>query len=494
VLDLQAPMRLSPDERALRIAFSAIELMRPEAVRFRYRLRGVDRDWVAAGREAEAVWSGLPPGDFVFMLQARLPGQPWIDAERPLAVTVTPLPWESGSLRLLAVALLVLLATAAVRWRLQIGARHAAVLRRARTFLREVIDTSPNPIFVRSRDGAYTLANRSAAEIYQRLPEALEGHLPTELGPAPSGMAAIDALDDEVIASGQERIVPEREIVDGEGRRRWFRVVKRPGFGADGRTVERVIGTAVDVTDFKHAADSLEREKASLRRSREEARALSHQLLRAQETERQRLARDIHDDLSQQLAGLSMLAWSTVQAASRDPGADRREAMENLARGLERLASDVQVLSRELHPPALEALGLAAALRAECSTFSQRTGMAIGCNADSLPFEPPGEVGLALYRIAQEALRNCLAHAQASRVDVTLAGHGRELRLRIADDGVGFDAAEMRDRPGIGLSGMRERARLAGALLDVDSAPGRGTRITVTWDDRIGRAGTQHQD
>jgi PAS domain S-box-containing protein len=480
-LNLDAPLRLSRDERALRIAFSAIELLRPEAVTFRYRLEGVDRDWVAAGSAAEAIWSGLPPGEFRFLLQARLPGQPWIDAARSLPVSIAPLPWESTPLRLAALVLALLLAAAVVRWRLRIGSRHAGVLRRARAFLREVIDTSPNPIFVRDRAGAYSLANRAAAEVYRRAPEALEGRDPRELGPPPPGMASIDALDAEVIATGEERVVPEHEIVDGEGRRRWFRVVKRPGFAPDGRTVEQVIGTAVDVTDFKLARERLEREQARLRRSREEARALSHQLLRAQEDERRRLAREIHDDLTQQLAGLSMLAWSTAQAAARDPGADRREALEHLARGLEQLANDVQALSRELHPPSLEALGLAAALRAECATFGQRTGLPIECLVEPLPSEPPTDVGLALYRITQEALRNCLTHAQADRVTVDLRGDDQGLRLEIVDDGVGFDAARVDAGPGIGLSGMRERARLAGVTLAIDSAPGRGTTIAVAW-------------
>ncbi|MFN7552297.1 MAG: two-component regulator propeller domain-containing protein, partial [Pseudomonadota bacterium] len=471
-LDPAAPVHLSRDECALRIAFSAIELRRPEAVSFRYRLEGVDRDWVAAGSAAEAAWSGLPPGDFRFLLQARLPGQQWIDAAQVLPVRVEPLPWESTAVRLAVLATLLLLAVAAVRWRLRVGSRHASVLRRARSFLREVIDTSPNPIFVRDRNGAYTLANRAAAEVYHRSPEALEGRTPRELGATPPGMARIEALDAEVIASGEERVLPEQEIIDGDGRRRWFRVVKRPGFGADGRTVEQVIGTAVDVTDFRLAGERLEHEQVRLRRSREEARALSHQLLRAQEDERRRLAREIHDDLTQQLAGLAMLAWSTAQAATREPGGDRREALEHLARGLEKLANDVQSLSRDLHPPALEVLGLAEALRAECATFGQRTGLPIECVVDPQLPEPPADVGLALYRIAQEALRNCLAHAHAGRVGVGLRRSDHGLRLEIADDGIGFDAAGIDAGPGIGLSGMRERARLAGAALAIDSARG----------------------
>jgi PAS domain S-box-containing protein len=480
-LPLDAPLRLARDERTLRIAFSAIELLRPEAVTFRYRLDDVDSGWVEAGAAREAIWSPLPPGRHRFRLQARLPGQPWIDAGSPLVVEVTPQAWESPPLRLAAVAIALLLVAALVRWRLRIGDRHAAVLARARTFLREVIDTSPNPIFARTRDGAYSLANRAAADLYRLDPTRLEGRSPEQLGDPPPGMAQVDALDAAVIADGTERVLAEHPIVDADGQRRWFRVVKRPGFAADGRGVEQVFGTAVDVTDFKLAEQRLEQEKARLQASQEEARALSLQLLRAQEDERRRLAQEIHDDLTQQLAGLSMLAWSTAQAAARDPGADRTVALQNLARGLERVANDVQALSRELHPPALEGLGLAEALGAECATFGQRTALPIEYRADALPVEPPPEVGLALYRIAQEALRNALVHARASRVHVSLAPRADGLQLEIVDDGVGFEPSRPTAARGIGLAGMRERARLAGANLVVESTPGRGTRIAVTW-------------
>lgn len=484
-LPLDAPLSLGRDERALRVVFSAVELLRPEAVTFRYRLRGVDADWIETGSRRDAEWSPLPPGEHLLLLQARLPGQPWIEADLTLPVSVEPQPWESTALRLSAFAVAVLLIGAIVQWRLSLGSRHAAVMRRAREFLREVIDTSPNPIFVRRSDGTYSLANRAAAEIYRRTPEELEGRTPQDLGATPPGMARVDALDEEVIAQGAERVLAEHEIVDGDGRRRWFRVVKRPGFGADGRTVEHVIGTAVDVTDFKLTEQQLQRDQARLRRSREEARALSRQLLRAQEDERQRLAREIHDDITQQLAGLSMLAWSTAQAAARESGADRMGSLEHLARGLEALANDVQALSRELHPPALDALGLAEALSGECTTFGQRTGLRIEFEADEPLPEPPPEVGLALYRIAQEALRNCLMHARPGRVSVTLRAVDAGLRLEVTDDGSGFDPSVRKSgRLGIGLSGMGERARLAGAALTIDSAPGRGTRVVVVWRDR----------
>ena len=478
-LALDRPLQLAADERSLRIAFSAIELLRPEALGFRYRLDGFDADWIPAARASEATWSHLVPGSYSFKLQARLPGRDWVDAAQVLAVEVEPQPWESPWLRAAALVLALLLVAAAFGWRLRIESRHARTLGRARAFLREVIDTSPNPIFARRRDGSYALANRAAATFYGLSPGELEGRSPQQLGAPPEGMARVDALDAEVFASAQERILAEDRIVDHEGRQRWFRIVKRPGFGADGKTVEQVIGMAVDVTEFKLAEQRLQREQARLRRSRGEARRLARRLLRAQEDERQRLAREIHDDLTQQLAGLAMLAWSTAQAISREPSRDLSGNLSELASELERVANEVQALSRDLHPPALESLGLAGAVRAECETFANRTGMAIAFECPGDFDDPAPEVGLALYRIVQEGLRNCLAHAGSKQADVILAGDSGGIRLEIIDHGIGFDAAAAMAQPGLGLASMQERARLAGATFRIESALGRGTRLVV---------------
>jgi PAS domain S-box-containing protein len=393
--------------------------------------------------------------------------------------------------RVAAIALLVVLALAAVHWRLDVERAHTRVMAHGRRFLREVIDSSPDPIFVRDRDGAYRLANRAAAAIYGRTPDAFEGRKPGEFSAAAAGMTAIDALDAAVIATGAEQSIAEHAIVDVDGRTRWFRVVKRPGGSTQPGAPDYIVGSAVDITDFKRAREELEAERDQLRRSREQARALSRQLLRAQEDERRRLAREIHDDFSQQLAGLSMLAWSTARASAAAPGVDRHVALEELAQGLESLARSVQGLSRELHPPALDALGLSAALRAECASFAARTGIDLRYEETGTCTEPAGDVALALYRITQEALRNALNHAHADRVTVHLDGRPDRLELRIADNGLGFDPGA-RSAEGIGLSSMRERARLAGLQLDIDSRCGAGTCIrAILKSDRQARAPTR---
>ena len=470
---------LEPGERSLRVDFSAVEMRRPEAVAFRYMLEGFDEDWIPVGLATESNYARLAPGSFRFRLQARLPGMDWVESSHGLQVRAAPTLQETSQFKagLLLLALTAIVALFA--WRRHIVGRHAAVLWQAKTFLRDVIDTSPNPIFARRRDGTYSLVNRAAAALYGREPAGVEGRTPSSIGVDLPGMPALDALDQEVIDTGRERIADEEEIVDHLGRHRWFRVVKRPRFGPYGREVEQVVGIAVDITDFKLAANELRRQEATLLASSAEARLLSRKLLRAQEDERRRLARELHDDLTQRLAGLAMLAWSTLQSLERDPGRDVGVNLRELALELERVANEVQTLARDLHPPALEAMGLAEALRLECATFAKRTGMAIDLSCGELPGDLSPEVSLAIHRIVQEGLRNARNHSGVREAAVRLHAGPDGLHLEVSDAGVGFDADAPRLGRGIGLSSLRERARLAGGRLQVHSVPGQGTRLVV---------------
>jgi PAS domain S-box-containing protein len=482
-LATEGVVALDPDERSLRVAFSAVQLLRPEALSFRYRLEGYDQDWIPVAQATESNYARLTPGNYRFRLQARLPGTDWVESSRGFELRALPHYWETPGFTAAMLGLAALAVIGLFAWRQHIDGRHAAMLEQARTFLREVIDTSPNPIFARRRDGSYSLANRAAAEVYGLLPGQVEDRPPSALGAPLAGMPALEAMDAEVIASGRECTLAEVEIVDHAGRCRWFRVMKYPLFGAGGGPVEQVIGTAVEITDHKLATLELMGKESTLRDSRSEARLLARRLLRAQEDERRHLARELHDDLTQRLAGLAMLAWGTLQSLERDPGRDVVANLREVALELERVANEVQLLSRDLHPPALETLGLAEALRAECATFAKRAQMQVEFACDDLPFDPPPEVGLAIYRIVQEALRNARTHSGMRMARVELRAGPDGLRLEVSDDGAGFDAADPSRREGLGLSSLRERARLAGGELDVASSKGKGTRLVfrVGW-------------
>lgn len=477
-LDPRGPWTLGANERDLRVRFGAREFVRPESLRFRYRLDGSDADWIAAGDSLEAIYSHLRPGSYRFRLQARLPGQSWVEAPGPSRVEVVPKLSESTAIRALALALVVATAGSLVSWRMRLERRHAAALGRERTFLRAVIDTSPNLIFAKRRDHTYSMANRAAAALHGLVPGDLEGRSDVELDSRAEGLERLSAVDDEVVAARTERIVPEAVVVDAAGERRWLRVVKRPLLGPGGE-VEQILGTAVDITDFKSAERLLMAQEAELRTSREELRRLARRLLSAQEEERRNLAREIHDDLTQQLAGLAMLAGGLSHALEQGQPVALDRRLAELGRELERLASDTQAISRELHPSLLEHLGLEEALRSECATFGRRTGLRIDFTSRGLPADLPSETSIALYRVAQEALRNVVAHSGAAEARVRLVADGSVLLLEVEDSGAGFDPRKRAPGPGLGLTSIAERTRLVGAELAIDSLPGRGTRLSV---------------
>ena len=144
-----------------------------------------------------------------------------------------------------------------------------------------------------------------------------------------------------------------------------------------------------------------------------------------------------------------------------------------------RLSEDVHALSRQLHPSILDDLGLVDALRSECAGVVRREAVAVAFHADNVPTLLPDGVALCVYRVAQEALRNVVKHAGTREASVSLIHSARELVLIVQDRGAGFDAAAVRAREGLGLSSMGERVRLVRGELSVDSAPGKGTTITV---------------
>jgi signal transduction histidine kinase len=213
------------------------------------------------------------------------------------------------------------------------------------------------------------------------------------------------------------------------------------------------------------------------KRSEEAVRLLAGKLLTAQEEERRRLAREMHDDLTQRIAVLAIEAGRLeheLDCAGEAPGR-LREMREQLID----LSKDVHGLSRQLHPAILDDLGLADALRSECARFSQREKTAVHCELGQVPQEIPRDVALCLYRIAQEALRNIAKHADAEQATVSLAASDDGILLSIEDTGSGFDRSQHRGQGGVGLASMEERARLMGGDLSIHSEPGKGTLIEV---------------
>jgi two-component system CheB/CheR fusion protein len=229
-----------------------------------------------------------------------------------------------------------------------------------------------------------------------------------------------------------------------------------------------------------HQKEALQSEiaKASLTlsRTREQLRGLTSHLFQVEEEERQRVARELHDDVSQRLSFLEMLL-SDVSATPMSP--ERTKKLEAARNELQGLNTDVRQMSHRLHPKVLKDLGLAAALRGLIEEFDRREGMPATFSSRNLPESLPDEASTAIYRITQEALRNVAKHAGRTHVKVALDSVDHSLELSVKDFGVGFDTDTADNSEGLGLISMQERTRIAGGSFEVDSELGAGTTITV---------------
>lgn len=213
----------------------------------------------------------------------------------------------------------------------------------------------------------------------------------------------------------------------------------------------------------------------ALDRTKEELRALAGSLLRAQEEERRRIARELHDDLLQQLAMLEVRVAQLRQTAPEKDSAAFLLVESQIAS----LAAGVRELSHELHPSILEDLGLPVALESLSEQFKTLLGEQVRFELRNVPDEVPPEVGSVLYRVAQEALMNVVKHAGPVPVTVILDQQEGALRLQIKDAGPGFDPEAARAKGGIGIISMQERASLVGATLRLKSSSS-GTTVEVT--------------
>jgi signal transduction histidine kinase len=224
----------------------------------------------------------------------------------------------------------------------------------------------------------------------------------------------------------------------------------------------------------RRAEATVSRKQAELRRSYDRIRDLAARLLNAQEVERSRMARDLHDDISQQMALLQLdleQLSGLVEGKAEDLSCDALQRTQDISRSL-------HDLSHRLHPAKLRLIGLVAALEGLRRELSQPE-IAITFEHDGVPAPLPEDLALCLFRIVQEALQNAIKYSHGRHLTVNLRGSSNQLTLTVADDGVGFDVNTTWSK-GIGLISMHERLEAVGGSLTIDSKPGQGTRLHAT--------------
>ncbi|HVQ17309.1 MAG TPA: PAS domain-containing protein [Vicinamibacterales bacterium] len=271
----------------------------------------------------------------------------------------------------------------------------------------------------------------------------------------------VQADANAIAGAGGGKYQTEYRLMLPDGATRWISSQDRVEWDATGQAI-LIRGTARDVTARKRAEVI--------------ARTLSGRLLSAQEEERHRIARELHDNLSQQVAILA-IEIGQLAMMSGDPAATAESIRQLCARTGE-ISKEIHSISHRLHSTKLEALGLQAAVQGHCRELRAK-GLQVECRAENVPRALPYELALCLFRIVQEALNNVDKHSGAREAKVTLTGTSDTLLVTIADSGRGFDEAAASVHGGLGLASMRERVQFVGGELTLQSRPGYGTRIIV---------------
>jgi signal transduction histidine kinase len=254
----------------------------------------------------------------------------------------------------------------------------------------------------------------------------------------------------------------ELRLRSGDGAYRWFSCTAGPIAAEPG---DNYVGVCIDISTQRHAQASRD--------------VLAAKLLAAQEVERSRFARDLHDELGHQVVLLdAALDTAMRQRWSRTHSLSTLRAARSK---LQEIAASIHALAHRLHPAKLRLLGLKATLQALCRDIGIEADKDVRFEARDVPDDIDETVTVSLFRVTQEALQNAVKHSGARTITVELTGVGDALRLRIADDGGGFDPLTV-PSAGLGLMTMRERVELLGGTLSITTAPARGTTIDLTVD------------
>jgi PAS domain S-box-containing protein len=354
--------------------------------------------------------------------------------------------------------------------------RSEAARRQGEQRYRDVVESQTELICRFRPDTALTFVNDAYCRYSGAPREALLGRSFIERIPADARFDVARHVAAIFAPSGRDRAyVYEHAVLQPDGRRGWQVWTARPILGPDGRVAEaQAIGR--DVTDQRLAEEAVRERDEALRASHDRIQELAGRLIRAQEDERRRIARELHDDVNQQLAAVAI----GLSGARRMVG-ESAAAGDELARLQARvvaLTHDIRRLCHELHPVSLVHVGLAASLRARCAEFSKASGIDVVLSVDDdLPPVPPA-LALCFYRVLQEALHNVARHAHARVAHVRLRHTGEALELSVRDDGVGFDVAAARGRSGgLGLTSIEERVRQVHGTVRIVAGPGLGVEV-----------------
>ena len=371
-----------------------------------------------------------------------------------------PTVWERYEEYIVAGIILIVIQTLLIARLLWHGARKKRIeakLRESEERFRVMVDTAPALIWTLNRDGTVIALNRrtapsSGGPIVEPVEETWMDTI------HPDDLPAVQLAHATALKT-REPFSREFRLRRRDGGYQWMVEVAAPRTNGRGEFAG-FIGSTMDVTDQKLAQEAL--------------RTVSGKLIEAQEAERSRIARELHDHICQRLAILSLELEQASESANGSAGhiLEMREHCNDIA-------MDVQALSHELHSSKLQYLGLVPALRTFCNEFSEKHSVTVHFTYEKVPASLPIEVSLCLFRVAQEALRNALKYSGTRDFSVHLSGTDEGVELEVGDSGTGFDVEAAILSRGLGLVSMQERIHLIKGSLSIESRPNCGTKVTA---------------
>ena len=328
-----------------------------------------------------------------------------------------------------------------------------------------ILDIAEDAIIVIEQDRSIALFNQGASKLF--------------------GYDSADVLGQSI-----DRLLPERFRLDHAHHIQGFAHSQEParrmaerqevfGLRKDGREFPAEASISKLTVGGKTTFTVILRDITERLQTERQLQSLASQLMTAQEEERRRISRELHDDINQRLALLA-IEMGNLENEPALPAEQAKRSFQSLTLRLAAISDDVRRMAYRFHSSILDDLGLSAALQRLTDEFSTRTGIKTVVVQEDLTEPLPREIASCLYRIVQESLVNVTKHAQAARVELELTCDGQEVTLAIHDSGAGFDLDQIRAQPhGLGLINMRERVRSVHGRFEIRSQPGHGTHISV---------------
>lgn len=334
---------------------------------------------------------------------------------------------------------------------------------------RAMLRANPDLVFLMSREGVYLDYHARSRSELLLAPESFLGRNVREILPPELAEDVMRALE-KTASTDEPQVLEYSMTLNGEESHFEARLIAMEG--------DKALSIVRNVTDRQRAALALKESQEKLHHSHNQIRSLLGRLIDVQESERRRISRELHDDLNQKIATLSI---GISHLKRRLPLADEElvEELDELREHTNRLANEIRRLSHQLHPAVLEHLGLVTALEAYIGGFTDEERIEVSLTAELGELRVPFQTSICIYRVAVEALRNVSRHSGATSAAISLKRVNGLLELKVSDSGKGFDVEKLRKDGGLGLVSIEERLRLLQGTYEINSTPQKGTTLVA---------------